>query len=133
MGSHKIKRNKEVVLNYVSAINNADILEMDKIMSNDLLYIDSAGKEYRGKEVMIQAWITYFTMFPDYKIEVTEITENDAMIGLFGSASGTFNEKKTAYYRLPAAWKVIVREGNIVHWQVYCESKKIEEIMKKYI
>ena len=102
-------------------------------MSVDLLFIDSGGKEYRGKKIMIQAWITYFTMFPDYKIEISEIMETDSMIGLFGLVSGSFNERKSAKYLIPAAWKVKVKEGQVTHWQVYCESNDIEEILKKNI
>jgi ketosteroid isomerase-like protein len=125
------------VLKFINAINDADIIEMEKLMSDDHLFIDSGGGRYQGKDIMIQGWITFFTMFPDYKIEVIDITENDSIIGVFGYASGTYeglkDETNSNFYRIPAAWKVILNEGKIKHWQVYCESKRIEEIVKRNI
>lgn len=106
-------------------------------MSDDYLFIDSGGSKYQGKDIMIQGWISYFMMFPDYKIEIINIIESELVVGIFGYASGTFrglkDENNSNYYRIPAAWKVIVIEGKIKHWQVYCESKKIEEILEKNI
>ena len=122
-------------MKFIEAVNDADIIEMEKLMRDDHLFIDSGGGKYQGKDIMIQGWITHMTMFPDYKIEIIEIIENDGIIGIFGYASGTYKDLKDTmnsnYYRIPAAWKV--NEGKIKHWQVYCESKKIEEIIEKNI
>ena len=124
-------------MNFIAAINKADILEMENFMSEEFLFIDSGGGHYQGKDIMIQGWITYFTLFPDYKIEIIDIVQNNSMVGVFGYASGTYKEQKDTdnsnFYRIPAAWKVIIKDEKIQHWQVYCESKQIEEIIEKNI
>jgi ketosteroid isomerase-like protein len=126
---------KETVLKFVEAINNANIDELEKLMSDDHVFVDAGDGKYEGKENMKQAWITYFGMFPDYRIEVVEVTEGDSIVGIFGYASGTYkglkNETNSNYFRTPAAWKAIVRDGKIKHWQVYCESKRTDEIVER--
>lgn len=126
---------KETVLKFVEAINNANITQLENLMSEDHIFVDSGNGKYHGKENMKQGWIGYFNMFPDYKIEIIDITENDSLIGIFGYASGTYkglkDEMNSNYYRTPASWKVIVKDGKIKQWQVYCESKRFEEIVEK--
>ncbi len=127
--------NKETVLKFIEAINNANIDDLEYLMSNDHIFIDSGDNKFDGKENMKQAWITYFNMFPDYKIEIFDITENDSIVGVFGYASGTYkgikNKGNSNYYRTPASWKAVVKDNKIKHWQVYCESKKVDEILEK--
>ena len=121
---------KKVVLQFIEALNNADIEEIANLMSEDHVFIDSGGGKYTGKETMKQGWIVYFDMFPDYKIEPIDITEKDSTIGVFGYASGSYKGIKNNYFRIPASWKAIVKEGKIKHWQVYCEMKEIEKIVE---
>jgi ketosteroid isomerase-like protein len=131
----KISKEKETVLKFVEAINTADIDKIGDLMSEDHIFIDSGDGKYQGRDFMKQGWIGYFSMFPDYKIEVIDIIESGAMIGIFGYASGTYkglkDEMNSHYFRVPASWKAIVKDGKIKHWQVYCETKKAEEIVEK--
>jgi hypothetical protein len=126
---------KETVLRFVEAINNADIGELENLMSDDHVFVDAGDGRYQGKENMKQGWIAYFKMFPDYRIEIVDITEGDSIIGIFGYASGTYkglrNEMNSNYFRTPASWKAIAKDGKIKHWQVYCESKRTDEIVER--
>jgi ketosteroid isomerase-like protein len=129
------KSNKKIVLDFIAAINNGNIERMTELMSKDHIFIDAGDDKYTGKETMKEGWIGYFKMFPDYKIEVTDITENDSVIGVFGYASGTYkglrNKMNSNYYRIPASWKAMVNRGKIGQWQVYCESKMVEQIVER--
>lgn len=121
------------VLSFIECVNNHDIERMKALMSDDYLYIDPLGNEFYGKEKIIQALQQYFKWFPDYTIECSLLFKNEYVIGLFGCASGTpmvngkMNHEK--HWKLPAAWRVIVREGLIAEWQVYCDTKKVLEIL----
>ncbi len=127
--------NKTVVLEFIDAINNADIAAIEQLMADDHVFIDSAGYTYQGKDLMKKSWINYFEIFPDYRIETVDFTQNKSVVGVFGYASGTYkgkrNNKNSNYYRIDAAWKVIVKKGQIARWQIYCESKKPEEIVAR--
>lgn len=126
---------KETVLKFVEAINTANIDKLEALMSDDHTFVDSGDGKYQGKEVMKKDWSGYFDMFPDYKIEIVDIIESDSIVGIFGYASGTYkglkNETNSNYYRIPASWKTIVKDGKVKHWQVYCESRMADEIVER--
>lgn len=126
---------KETVLTFIEAINNVNIEAISDLMSEDHIFVDAGGGKYQGKENMKQGWIGYFDIFPDYKIEVTDIAESDSVVGIFGYASGTYkglkNKTNSNFYRIPAAWKAIVQNEKVKHWQVYCESASINEIVER--
>ena len=131
MGSEK---NQGVVLKFVRSINNQNPAEMLSLMSDNHRLIDAHGAEFSGKEKMEAAWQAYFDLFPDYRIDVTDIFESDNIVALFGSASGTFRgdkKKKENVWHLPAAWKAIVVEGKIEQWQVYADTKIPFEIIER--
>jgi len=131
----KNNKRKQTVLNFIKAINTADIFKITDLISKDHIFIDSEESKHQGKKTMQRGWIEYFKMFPDYKIEITDITESDFIIGIFGYASGTYkglkNEGNTNFFRVPASWKAIVKDGKIKHWQVYCETKQMEQIIER--
>jgi len=76
------------------------------------------ANQVSGKEKMIAGWRGYFEWFPDYYIEVTEVFEDEDKLALFGFAGGTFKNKEGESWRLPAAWKAIVKDGRVTLWQV---------------
>ena len=83
---------------------------------------------------MNPGWIGYFQSFPDYKIELTEVFVRNDTVAAFGFASGTFqglSDKRENYWRLPASWKAITKNGKIHVWQVYADSKIPYDIIKK--
>ena len=67
--------NSQVLLDFVDAINRADVDRMVELMTEDHLFVDSRDNMTTGKENMKQAWIGYFNLFPDYKIEITGMLE----------------------------------------------------------
>ena len=118
--------NKLIVNNFVNAINEHDIDKMCSFMTDDHKFIDSHGNEVVGKETMKAGWIAYFQLFPDYKIEIRELFLSNDTVAAFGLASGTFQgsyNAKENYWRLPAAWKAVIKNGKIYLWQVYADSK----------
>jgi SnoaL-like domain len=124
-----------IILDFVSAINNADVEKMGSLMAPDHIFIDSQDNVMKGRENMKQAWNGYFNIFPDYKIEINEIIEKDSLICMLGYASGTFKNlitvKNTNHWRIPAAWKAIVSEDHIKHWQVYADNSVVIEIVNR--
>jgi predicted ester cyclase len=83
---------------------------------------------------MKKAWAEYFELFPDYKAEVEHVIEEGDILAIFGFASATYKGPTAGpsnFWRLPAAWKAVVSEGKIKHWQVYCDYKIIYDIIQK--
>lgn len=127
--------NRKSVFDFVEAINEHDVEKICSLMTDDHRFIDSHGNETIGKEKMRAAWIGYFQLFPDYKIEVTDIFSNGDTLAAFGYAGGTFKGKKTDTnensWRLPASWRAIVSDNKMKVWQVYCDAKIPFDIITK--
>jgi len=115
-----------ILLDFVDAINKADIDKILNIMSDDHVLIDSHDNKVSGKDNLKQAWIGYFALFPDYKIEINETLEKDSLICILGYASGTYknlqNDINSNFWRIPAAWTAIIKDNHVKHWQVYADN-----------
>ena len=126
---------KDIVISFIKAINNHNVDKIVDLMSDDHIFIDGYGDKSIGKSGMREGWHEYYKMFPDYKVEITEIVENDSIIGLFGYVNATYknimDESNSNFWRTPAAWKAIVENNKIKHWQVYCDYTRLQKIIDK--
>ena len=135
--------NRETILAFIRSINARDADGLGELMSDDHRFVDALGNEVVGKEKMIPGWRGYFEWFPDYRIEVSEIiakpsdshdssgTDNGQSFAMFGFAGGSFKGNSDASWRLPAAWKAIVKDGCVALWQVYADTKIQFEAMRR--
>jgi ketosteroid isomerase-like protein len=125
----------KVVLDFIAAINNANIDKIYKLMAIDQVFIDSQDNKVTGQAIMKQGWIQYFALFPDYKIEINEILDKGSLICAFGYASGTYknmiNKDNSNYWRIPAAWRAIVKDDQLKLWQVYADNIIVRDIINK--
>lgn len=126
----------KIVFDFIESINSANIDKLGGLMCSDHVFIDSRGNSMAGNDNMKNAWIAYFDLFPDYKIEITDTLQNDSIIVLLGYASGTFkaNNKNVGnnnHWKVPASWKAIVVDERIKLWQVYADNSVAIEIMNK--
>ena len=122
----QIQNEKQIILNFAEAISAQDIGGMCSLMTDDHTFIDSQGNQTTGKDSMRTGWIGYFQMFPDYTIEITDMFLEGNTVGAFGFAEGTFqglSDRKENHWRLPAAWKAIIKDEKIKQWQVYADAK----------
>jgi len=68
--------NKAVVIRFVKAINDHDVSEIVNLMSDDHIFIDATDHKSDGKKGIKKGWKGYYELFPDYQIEISDITEN---------------------------------------------------------
>jgi ketosteroid isomerase-like protein len=125
--------NTESIIEFIEAINHGNTEMMIRLMTDDHLFIDSQGNPLQGKEKMVEAWKGYFALFADYRIEIEESIEKGSLVCLFGYASATYIDGKTKehhFWRIPAAWKAIVENKQISHWQVYADNSVVIALMK---
>jgi ketosteroid isomerase-like protein len=131
----------KVVLDFISKINNRDIEGLVSLMSDTHKFTDGLGQVTVGKKQMREGWTQYFAMFPDYHVAVQNVFEAGNIVGIFGTASGTFAENNVStksggerFWEIPAAWRAVVRKGLVVEWQVYADNEPVWKIMgiKRY-
>jgi ketosteroid isomerase-like protein len=125
--------NLEIISGFVKVINDHDVDQIFNLMADDHLFIDGQDNKHVGKEGMKEGWESYFELFPDYRIDISDVVDNDPVFGLFGYVEGTFkgikNESDSNFWRTPASWKAIVKDGKILHWQVYCDYSELFKII----
>ena len=63
-------------------------------MSSDHVLVDSLGNKFPASALR-SGWQQYFTMVPDYWIEVDQIASDGDVIFLCGSAGGTLWDDET--------------------------------------
>jgi len=121
------------VIRFVNEINRHDLPAMLALVSADHVFVDGLGHEVRGRERLREAWEAYFALFPDYRILIEDHLQAGIVVGLFGSASGTFavngELSPSRRWKIPAAWKAIVREEHVERWQVYADNEPVWKIM----
>ena len=114
-----------IALKFVNEINRHDVESVLAMIPEDHVMVDSLGQESRGKERARDSWSDCFRSFPDYHLGVREWFQNGRVVGMFGVASGTravgTELPVENRWRFPAAWRVVVRDHLIAHWQVYAD------------
>jgi ketosteroid isomerase-like protein len=118
----------KTITEFAAAINSHDLEKIAVLMSDDHKFIDAHGHEMAGKETMKAGWGSYFGLFPDYYIEIEQILSKGDLAVACGYA-GAGRGKKA--WRIPAAWRAIVRDRKIKLWQVYADTKIQFERMER--
>jgi ketosteroid isomerase-like protein len=136
----------QVVLQFEKLINSRNGQAIAAFMTADGTFLDSLGNGIQGTEKLCAAWTGYFKMVPDYSSSHSEIFADGSIVAVFGSAQGTFAKKSEAgsragwspateskenFWKTPAAWRAVVKDGKIALWQVYADNEPIRAIMRK--
>lgn len=125
-------------LKFVNEINRHDVDSLVALLSDDHLFVDGLGQEFRGKEKVRDGWAANFAWFPDYHLAVKEWFQNGRVVGMFGVASGTFAVGAELpvqnRWKSPAAWRAVIRDHQVAQWSVYSDSEPLWKVMgvKRY-
>jgi ketosteroid isomerase-like protein len=113
---------------WLMAINTHDVGALATLMAEDHVFVDSLGNRVSGASSMEAGWRAYFALCPDYWVRADNfMAESDTML-LAGEAGGTID---TTSWRIPAAWKAVIRDGRVVEWHVFADNKPVYEIMAR--
>jgi ketosteroid isomerase-like protein len=118
----------EIFKQWEAAINSHDVATLAALMAEEHVFVDSLGNRVTGAKSMEAGWRGYFTMCPDYWIRGDRVMSEDETVLAAGEAGGTIDGET---WRIPAAWKAVIREGRVVEWQVYADNKPVYEILGK--
>lgn len=114
-------------------INAADVPGLCALMTEDHVFLDGLGNRVQGRETMRKGWTGYFRMFPDYRVSHSDIFAHGEVVASFGTAEATYAAagklSKENHWSVPAAWRAVVRDGQIAEWQVYADNQQARKIM----
>jgi len=115
---------------FVRCINANDAKGIVSLCTADHMFVDSLGSQLSGQEQLEQAWAGYFSLFPDYRIDLETVASQNEVVLACGFASATHAPSKKSW-RIPAAWRAVVRDGQIAEWQVYADNKPVYELLSE--
>jgi SnoaL-like domain len=84
--------------------------------------IDALGGRFEGRENMRAGWKRFFRLFPGYRIGIEATRVSGEMVGLFGTAAGSYHDAPKKRWRVAAAWRAVVSDGLVAEWRVYCDT-----------
>ena len=113
---------------FVTAINDHDVKALAALMSAEHVFVDSLGNRVEGAALMQAGWGGYFTMCPDYWIRIDTLLSEGGTVMAAGEAGGTIDN---AAWRTSAAWRSVIRDGQVLEWQVFADNKPVYEILAK--
>lgn len=126
---------KEVAESFVAAINAGDLERLTALMTEDHTFIDADGQEYPGRERMHDGWEEYFSMVPDYHIDIQETYTRGDRVILTGIAEGTFSKdgdlRSENHWKVPVALRAVIRDEQVAVWQLYVNPEPMRKILNR--
>ena len=114
-----------LVNEFVAAINARDVKRLAQLMTQDHTFVDATGAVHAGRDTVLAGWKTFFETFAKYKIEVETLLAQGGVVAAFGWAIGSAQADartgRSKSWRIPAAWKAVVKKSAIAEWQVCCD------------
>jgi uncharacterized protein (TIGR02246 family) len=124
-----------VALRFVEAINSRDADRLADVMTDDHVYVDSDGSEHSGRAEMRRGWTGYYEMVPDFRIYVEQICASGNVVGMFGTAEGTFADqgvlKPENHWHVPTAWRAVIEGDLVARWQLYVNPVPMLDIHRR--
>lgn len=113
---------------FLAAINAHDVDALAALMTPDFLFVDSLGQRMVGGQRMEVGWRGYFIMCPDYWVRADYLIAREETVLAAGEAGGTIDGQS---WRIPAAWKGVIRDGRVTEWRVFADNKPVYEILAR--
>jgi ketosteroid isomerase-like protein len=117
----------DVVREFIGLINEHDIEGLTAVLTEDHRFIDSLGSVFIGRETLRIGWTDYFRLVSDYRITVHEFAQGGSSLLLVGSVEG---RSAGVDWKVPAAWRAVVRDGLIAEWQVYVDNEPLRASLR---
>lgn len=76
-----------LVSSFNDCINSRDIEGLSRLMTDDHVFIDTAGSAVSGKSACLQAWRSFFAAFPDYRNTFDRMQATGDVVVTIGSSS----------------------------------------------
>jgi ketosteroid isomerase-like protein len=117
-----------VVHAFIERINAHDVEGIAAALSPEHQFIDSLGTMFVGRETLRQGWRSYFALVADYHITVRDLVEARSGVLLVGEAAG---RSGGVDWKVPAAWRAVVRDGQVAEWQVYADNEPLRASLRE--
>ena len=125
----------DIALAFIDHINMHELHKLGTLITEDHLFIDAQGNQYRGRKQIERSWRACFEWFPDYSIAVDQAFANGNIAVVTGSAMGTCairgRMNPETRWKIPSAWQGVMRNGKVAEWRVYADNEPVWKAMRK--
>jgi ketosteroid isomerase-like protein len=147
---------ESIARGFVAAINRQDVGALAELMTPAHRFIDALANVVEGREKVRAAWVGYFRMVPDYRIDVVEsywskepgisdpsippsllsrfALDDGSSVVLLGMARGTFAPdgalKPENRWETPVALRALIVNGKVAEWRVYADNEPMRRLMR---
>ena len=118
----------EIFQQFVTAINSHNVRALTALMTTDHVFVDSAWNRTSNATSMEVGWRGYFEMCPDYWVQAEQGVAEGGDVLAAGEAGGTIDGVS---WRIPAAWKAVIRGSKVAEWRVFADNKPVYEILAR--
>jgi len=94
-----------------------DLAGLESLVAPDHVFVDTAGKQVRGRDAVIRAWSGFFDAFPDYRNEFDAMVADGTIVRIRGRS--WCNDPRL---QGPALWRAVVSGSRLSEWQVFDDS-----------
>jgi len=123
----------EIAMEFIKRINSGDADAVCQLMTADHIFQDALGKRFIGRDKMREGWRAYFKTVADYQVHADEFFQTGERLAIFGTASGTYagagDASSDKFWKVPAAWRVLIRDGLVAEWCVYADNQPLRKLM----
>ena len=127
------KDSLEIAMEFIKRINSGDAEAICQLMTADHIFQDALGKRFIGRDKMREGWRAYFKTVADYQVHADEFFQTGERLAIFGTASGTYagagDASSDKFWKVPAAWRVLIRDGLVAEWCVYADNQPLRKLM----
>ena len=110
---------KTVALLFNEYINNQDLENLAELMTEDHTFVSVSGKTEKGRELMKDAWVEFFRLYPDYRNIFSRVESRGNCVIMVGHS-----ECSEESLDGPALWTAIIKDDHVAEWRVYDDTEE---------
>jgi ketosteroid isomerase-like protein len=104
-----------LVARFNDCINSGDLAGLGRLMSDDHVFIDTAGDAVTGKPACLDAWRGFFEAYPGYRNFFESVRAKDGLVTVTGRSECPGHPVLEG----PALWTAVVEKDRVSGWRVY--------------
>jgi hypothetical protein len=112
---------KLTALQFNEYINNQHIEGIRSLITEDHIFIDRVGEEYKD---MVNGWKEFFANFPTYKNYFTRVDSKDDLVVILGYAIWSEDSLEQDH----AIWTAKIKNDKVALWQIYEDTEENRKI-----
>lgn len=116
---------QKIAVEFHAAINGQSLDELSSLMTANHVFVDTALNSIDGREASLDAWRSFFAMFPDYRNYVEIFAASDEEVMMAGRSMCSVEQLKG-----PFLWRARIVDAKVLEWQIYADTAENRRLLK---